>query len=98
MGKGSRACAGVTRHFAYFVSQFDLLTTRRSDDALAFSPARSLWPTVQRSQVRLRYRFLRPATAGQRDKRPTTAVSLRRMVAIEVGMCRSGREGGSWGL
>src|SRR5260221_8550273 len=55
--------------------------------------------------VLLRYKFLRercPAAAppqhGQRDKRPTIAMmSLRRMVAIEFGMCRSGRKGGSSG-
>ena len=54
--------------------------------------------------VLLRYKLLRArCTAalpqhGQRGKRVTiAAMSLRRMVAIEFGMCRSGRKGGSSG-
>src|SRR5216684_5277600 len=39
-----------------------------------------------------------PPQQGQRGKRVTiAAMSLRRMVAIEFGMCRSGRKGGSSG-
>ncbi len=39
-----------------------------------------------------------PPQHGQRGKRLTiAAMSLRRMVAIEFGMCRSGRKGGSSG-
>jgi hypothetical protein len=55
-------------------------------------------------QVLLSYKLRRPrCTAappqqGQRGKRVTiAAMSLRRMVAIEFGMCRSGRKGGSSG-
>src|SRR5258705_13915194 len=54
--------------------------------------------------VLLSYKLRRPrCTAaapqqGQRGKRVTiAAMSLRRMVAIEFGMCRSGRKGGSSG-
>ena len=54
--------------------------------------------------VLLRYKLLRarcgaaPPQHGQRGKRLTiAAMSLRRMVAIEFGMCRSGRKGGSSG-
>ena len=64
---------------------------------------------MERSDIRdglilLRYKLLRArCTAalpqhGQRGKRVTiAAMSLRRMVAIEFGMCRSGRKGGSSG-
>ena len=52
--------------------------------------------------ILLRHRFLRGYCAaeapqhGQRGKRVTiAAMSLRRIVAIEFGMCRSGRNGGS---
>jgi hypothetical protein len=54
--------------------------------------------------ILLSYKLRRPrCTAaapqhGQRGKRVTiAAMSLRRMVAIEFGMCRSGRKGGSSG-
>ena len=54
--------------------------------------------------VLLRHRFARERRAveapqhGQRGKRlMIAAMSLRRMVAIEFGMCRSGRKGGSSG-
>src|SRR6266404_3544158 len=58
----------------------------------------------ERVIVLLSYKLRRPrCTAaapqqGQRGKRVTiAAMSLRRMVAIEFGMCRSGRKGGSSG-
>jgi hypothetical protein len=67
-------------------------------------------PTARRAQagtdvrVLLSYKLRRPrCTAalpqhGQRGKRVTiAAMSLLRMVAIEFGMCRSGRKGGSSG-
>ena len=54
--------------------------------------------------VLLRYKFIRarvaaaPPQHGQRGRRLTiAAMSLRRMVAIEFEMCRSGRKGGSAG-
>ena len=54
--------------------------------------------------VLLRHKFIRaPRTAtppqhGQRGRRlMIAATSLRRMVAIEFGICRSGRKGGSAG-
>jgi hypothetical protein len=54
--------------------------------------------------VLLRHKFLRPRTIarvlqyGHRDKSFTSASMIRmRMVAIESGMCRSGRKGGSSG-
>ena len=54
--------------------------------------------------VLLRHRFVRERRVveapqhGQRGKRlMIAAISLRRMVAIEFGMCRSGRKGGSPG-
>ena len=54
--------------------------------------------------VLLRYKFIRarvaaaPPQHGQRGRRLTiAAMSLRRMVAIVFGMCRSGRKGGSAG-
>ena len=54
--------------------------------------------------VLLRHRFVRERRAveapqhGQRGRRlMIAAISLRRMVAIEFGMCRSGRKGGSSG-
>ena len=54
--------------------------------------------------VLLRYKLLRarfravPPQHGHRGNRLTiAAMSLRRMVAIEFGMCRSGRKGGSSG-
>jgi hypothetical protein len=54
--------------------------------------------------VLLRHKFLgecrtvEPPQHGQRGKHlMTAAMSLRRMVAIEFGMCRSGRKGGSSG-
>jgi hypothetical protein len=54
--------------------------------------------------ILLRHRFARerravePPQHGQRGKHPTiAAMSLLRMVAIEFGMCRSGRKGGSSG-
>ncbi len=61
--------------------------------------------TPESKLVLLRYKFRRercptaaPPQHGQRDKRPTiAAMSLLRMVAIEFGMCRSGRKGGSSG-
>ena len=58
----------------------------------------------QRLLVLLRHRFVRERRAveapqhGQRGRRlMIAAISLRRMVAIEFGMCRSGRKGGSSG-
>jgi hypothetical protein len=54
--------------------------------------------------VLLRHKFLRPLRApvlpqhGQRGKHSMmAAMSIRRMVAIEFGMCRSGRNGGAAG-
>jgi hypothetical protein len=45
---------------------------------------------------RLRWAAARPQH-GHRDKRPTiAAMSLRRMVAIEFGMCRSGCQVTLW--
>src|SRR5260370_23254127 len=76
---------------------------------LAASAAIVRGPGIFRSNpqidlVLLRYKLLRARcrTAlpqhGQRGKRLTiAAMSLRRMVAIEFGMCRSGRKGGSSG-
>ena len=67
-------------------------------------PAISRVKVTEVRLVLLSYKLRRPrCTAapprhGQRGKRVTiAAMSLRRMVAIEFGMCRSGRKGGSSG-
>ena len=59
---------------------------------------------MEKALVLLRYKLLRarfravPPQHGHRGNRLTiAAMSLRRMVAIEFGMCRSGRKGGSSG-
>jgi hypothetical protein len=77
--------------------------TRRSRAGFLAIRSRDQTPRVY-GLVLLRHRFARerravgPPQHGQRGKRlMIAAMSLRRMVAIEFGMCRSGRKGGSSG-
>ena len=70
----------------------------------SLAQARATLAFAESDLVLLSYKLRRPrCTAappqqGQRGKRVTiAAMSLRRMVAIEFGMCRSGRKGGSSG-
>src|SRR5258708_28092546 len=47
--------------------------------------------------LRARFRAVRPQHGHRGNRLTIAAMSLRRMVAIEFGMCRSGRKGGSSG-
>src|SRR5258706_1391628 len=78
--------------------------TRNLREEHKFRPLHSPSKTGVNALILLSYKLRRPrCTAaapqqGQRGKRVTiAAMSLRRMVAIEFGMCRSGRKGGSSG-
>src|SRR6266853_882809 len=66
----------------------------RDDDSKKSHPALVL---LRYKLLRARFRAVPPQHGHRGNRLTIAAMSLRRMVAIEFGMCRSGRKGGSSG-
>ena len=72
-----------------------LVGAAKLDEAEA--AARDLLVLLRYKLLRARFRAVPPQHGHRGNRLTIAAMSLRRMVAIEFGMCRSGRKGGSSG-